>query len=267
MDDVDQGPPKGPPKGPPRILNFILPNGNTYIKFVRDKKSFDEVLNKSLYKANDAVKWVHKDVKYKKEKKSSNEEEMGESPDSVVSIKASKSPDQITYEWGATQKSVILPDTFNRQYIDIIGLWGTLLYFDTNASNENKDESNNAICMIFIEQKGNSETFYIQIYEKKVPDNELRQIDLASDLINDQHKIEHLTLDSIEKLDIQLDLSKPIPQDMFIRKVDEGVRPVALKNPNFIKYLVGGNPSPHVHTGQRGGRFVMVGGRKRYLRK
>ena len=30
---------------------------------------------------------------------------------------------------------------------------------------------------------------------------------------------------------------------------------------------VGGNPSSHIHTGQRGGRFVMVGGRKRYLRK
>ena len=29
----------------------------------------------------------------------------------------------------------------------------------------------------------------------------------------------------------------------------------------------GGNPSSHIHTGQRGGRFVMVGGRKRYLRK
>jgi hypothetical protein len=28
----------------------------------------------------------------------------------------------------------------------------------------------------------------------------------------------------------------------------------------------GGNPS-HIHTGKRGGRFVMVGGRKRYLRK
>ena len=29
----------------------------------------------------------------------------------------------------------------------------------------------------------------------------------------------------------------------------------------------GDNPSPRIHRGQRGGRFVMVGGRKRYLRK
>ena len=34
----------------------------------------------------------------------------------------------------------------------------------------------------------------------------------------------------------------------------------------IINKTSGGNPS-HIHTGQRGGRFVMVGGRKRYLRK
>jgi hypothetical protein len=34
-----------------------------------------------------------------------------------------------------------------------------------------------------------------------------------------------------------------------------------------LQQVKGGNPSSHIHTGQRGGRFVMVGGRRRYLRK
>jgi hypothetical protein len=258
------------PNPTPKILNFILPNkSNTYIEFKRGKQSLDEVLNKSLYKDSVGVLSISRDEKgYNVLNAGTNtipEEVREESLDSVVRIKASKSNDQITYEWGATQKSVILPDTFNIQYIDIIGLWGALLYIGTER--KGVDVSNNAICMIFIEQNQNSEIFYIQIYEKKVPDEELRQIKLASNLINDQFQIEHFTHGFIENLDIQLNLSKPIPQDMFIRKVDEGVHPAALKNPNFRKYLVSGNPSPRIQTGQRGGRFVMVGGRKRYLRK
>ena len=249
-------------KGPPKILNFILPNGNTYIEFKRDKKSFDEVIYESLYNANDTLRQQHKE-------------------DSVASIVATVNEDTITYQWESMQKSVTLPniDIFKREYIDIIGLWGTLLYYGIyftvlyNKSKQNKGVSKNAICMIFMEPMepmGNGKTFDIQIYQKNVPDVEylrLNHISLASNLINDQHKIEHFTIDSSEQLDIHLDLSRPIQQDMFIRKVDEGVHPVALKNPNFRKYLVGGNPSPRIHTGQRGGRFVMVGGRKRYLRK
>ena len=319
-------------KGPPKILNFILPNGNTYIEFKRDKKSFDEVIYKSLHNAtNDTLMQQHKE-------------------DSVVSIVATVNEDTITYQWESMQKSVTLPniDIFKKEYIDIIGLWGTLLYYGIyftvlyNKSKQNKGVSKNAICMIFMEPMGNGKTFDIQIYQKNVPDVEYlrsNHISLASNLINDQHKIEHFTIDSSEQLDIHLDLSRPIQQDMFIRKVgrvtlpstpitsnaraplplpspqrkpqeanaagakqhqsltagdsvearfEDGkawyngtIRNVRVDGTFDIEYADGDmeeGVSPDlvraistsggaVHTGQRGGRFVMVGGRKRYLRK
>ena len=46
-------------------------------------------------------------------------------------------------------------------------------------------------------------------------------------------------------------------------KLDERYKP-RQNHSNYI--ILGGNPS-HIQTGERGGRFVVVGGRRRYLRK
>lgn len=87
-------------------------------------------------------------------------------------------------------------------------------------------------------------------------------------------KIKQVQMSSIEIKEINLDgssISSPTDSDnMFITSnihlTTKNIN-TALQSSSIQKTQLGGNPSSHIQTGSRGGKFVVVGGRKRYLRK
>jgi len=163
------------------------------------------------------------------------------------------------------------------------------LHFQSlNTEASNKDTLNNLIIII-----SNSSTNDVKIDMANIDKQNIGEYNFVTDELNENDVIATKQLTDYKMLSQDnhfnildlADINGPNEEydmlhseKMFMKKDDGGggsyATESAVVNGTQIKYQMltrpptaGGNPSSHIHTGQRGGRFVMVGGRKRYLRK